>query len=126
MSPALIGTLRGLVLAIALGAIGAALTFLTTDDISKAWWAPVVVLLLRAGEGFLDKRRGQAPQAGVFSPRPVDPAAYLPPGGTIGPVGPPEDGQVLVVTVVGVTGLLATVLAAVILLGLLWEWAPLL
>lgn len=81
VSPTVVGLLRGLVYAgIAAGASGlvAAVGSLDAETLGHyGWLVPVALAGARALEGYIDKRRGQAPQVATGS-KPADPTAYAP------------------------------------------------
>lgn len=77
VSPQTVAALRGVGLAVLSAAILAAITaFSDLKGGQMATIAPFILLTLRTVEGFVDKARGQAPQAGVLGSAPADPNAY--------------------------------------------------
>lgn len=58
LDPAMAGFIRGLIQAVVVAAIGAAITYLTSVDFpGPAYIVSLIVALLRTGEGFVDKYR---------------------------------------------------------------------
>lgn len=81
--PAIVALLRGIAIAVALGALTALIAAITGADLSSipAEWRPVVAALLivavRFLEGLVDQLRGQAPQATIAGSRPASATAYI-------------------------------------------------
>lgn len=70
-SPSVVALVRGVLLAAAAAAIGAAITGLTTADLGDlAWIGPIAILVLRQLEGIvLDAGRGVPKQEGLLGGR---------------------------------------------------------
>lgn len=78
VSPATVAAVRGIILAVlSAGILAAIVAFSDLKGGQMATIAPIVVVVLRTVEGFVDKARGQAPQAGPLGSAPADPTAYV-------------------------------------------------
>lgn len=92
VSPTIVGLLRGLAYAVLAAVASAVVAFTGGVDAGSlgknAWVIPVALAGARALEGYIDKVRGQAPQAPTGS-KPADPHAYVPAATAVLEVAPP-------------------------------------
>lgn len=79
VDPRIVALARGAIIAAVVAAAGAVTLYASdnADNLHRYWWGPLVLLAARSIEGAVDKRRGQADQAGVGGSKPANPADYV-------------------------------------------------